>query len=82
MPIDNARFICYTIYRKEVKTMIIRKSLNQMEYGDIFVATNGTHFIYVCKHNDEYIVYNTSKKEFHRWFGIEYKYPIVGKKED
>lgn len=62
--------------------MIIRKSLNQMEYGDIFVALNGARLMYVCKHNNEHIVYNVDKKEFHKWFGIEYIYPIVGKKED
>ena len=58
-----------------------RKSLDKMEYGDIFVSVDGTPYMYVCKHKDGQVVYNLKKKEFYKWYGIEYKYLITDKKD-
>lgn len=60
----------------------MRKRLNDMQYGEVFLGSNSHHYMFVCLTDTDtfknlQIVCDLTDNTIHEWYGIEYEYEII-----
>ena len=60
----------------------MRKRLNDMKYGEVFLGLNGHHYMFVClADTDIYkglqVVCDLVDDTICEWYGIEYEYEMI-----